>query len=71
MNSRTFLVMLLRADCWPKHPLSILVLRLRSLAGAGGTVQWAQSDGEQGGHPEDEPAQVQQGGGHGRPHFPQ
>lgn len=40
-------------------------------AGAGGALQRAEGEGEQGRHPEDESAQVQQGGGHGRPHLPQ
>lgn len=39
--------------------------------GAGGALQWSEGDGEQRRHPEDEPTQVQQGGGHGRPHLPQ
>lgn len=40
-------------------------------AGAGGALQQSEGDGEQRRHPEDEPAQIQQGGGHGRPHLPQ
>lgn len=40
-------------------------------AGAGGALQRPEGEGEQRRDPEDEPAQVQQGGGHGRPHLPQ
>lgn len=43
----------------------------RVAAGPGGALQWAEDDGEQGRYPEDEPAEIQQGGGHGRPHLPQ